>query len=176
MKKTIFAYIFLLFCASTDSFSQNQTYVLDLGSDTNDSSQTYYVDSKTNFHIIFINLVPTEEYYYTDHKYNATIPPLHYTTETAKKSITEDSDNCASKLADLINLINKLNGIQDETQIRKEKPNIEINFEELKNSPCQNSEFVSNTKIMESLLEKTTKDIKETFTDNLDFLIISVNF
>jgi hypothetical protein len=157
-------------------FSQTQTHILDLADENTDKNQTINVDSKTDFRITLMNLIPSKEYTYSYRRYFKEIPVLKFN----KSDIKKDSSNkeiCENTLIDLIELRNSLDSINEENTIKKIKPIYENKIAKIKISACGEVLQVANEiKTIESLLEKTSQTINEIFNlkagENLEFTII----
>ncbi|MCX6165706.1 MAG: hypothetical protein NTU73_12740 [Ignavibacteriae bacterium] len=164
MKKIICFISVFIFCISIDLFSQNNMYILDLAETTIEEGQIINVNAKTNFQVLLTNLVPKNEYVYQYSIYCDSIPPL---PSFHKKSNNPGNYECKVITDKLIVIINKIENLTKEKEIKEYKDEFEKQIINIQNDSCSSEDLIKEKlKYAHLLLSRTEKSIPKTFKLN----------
>ena len=155
MKKILFVLLILLFCIYINTFSQTQTFVLDLAEMSPGNAKTFEVSENCDFHLILLNTIPGKEYIFHYRYFNDTILPFS-SNINRDKSLIEDTTNCDKLFKSLKDSIKFFETIEDEKGIKTSKINLEKALKNIELNKCDMSD-ISHSKIINSVLELLSK-------------------
>lgn len=164
MKNIIsFCFVFIIFIICKLTAQTNQ-FNLDLGNKESESNKEIQVNPNSNFKITLINLVPTKKYIYRCIVTHDSIPPLNFKKSTKIIDTSRLIEHCNSIYNELIDSINKFNGIESEKEIKSNKNHFKNYLLSIRNSNCEfDTNIIKELENAELILQRTKMDIKKNF-------------